>query len=85
MSTNCSLFLASMILNISAFSQPSIAWQRCYGSSGDDYFSDAIICSDGGYAATMYYSETDGDASGLFTKSFPAILTKFNPDFSIQW
>ena len=74
-----------MILNISAFSQPSIAWQRCYGSSGDDYFSDAIICSDGGYAATMYYSETDGDASGLFTKSFPAILTKFNPDFSIQW
>ena len=46
---------------------PVIEWQKCFGTSGNDWPTDLIATSDGGYIFTgqLYSTATDGDAAGL--------------------
>ncbi|MFZ1827060.1 MAG: T9SS type A sorting domain-containing protein, partial [Chitinophagales bacterium] len=62
---------------------PEIAWQRCYGTSGYDFFTDAITTSDGGFAAFVYYDHEDGD----FIDSLNAYgrFLKFDENFNLIW
>jgi hypothetical protein len=42
----------------------SIQWQKCYGGSGDDYASNVLQTSDGGYIAGGTSSSNDGQVTG---------------------
>lgn len=78
------LFFAVLITGFGVFAQPSIAWQRCYGTSSSDYFTDAILTNDGGFLASMFYNGTDGDA-GETDLTLPLRLIKFDSLFNIEW
>lgn len=76
-----------LFIRFTAFTQlpsgPEIAWQRCYGGSNDDYFTDAIHTSDGGILAAISTSSSDGDLIGQpFSYGW---LIKFDDDLEIEW
>jgi len=73
------------VLMTKSYDQPSIAWQRCNGTTYDDVITDAIITTDGGVLTAVDYSGYDGDAIGLSDLSMPATLMKFDSLFNIQW
>ncbi|MFN0275279.1 MAG: T9SS type A sorting domain-containing protein [Chitinophagales bacterium] len=64
---------------------PSIAWQRCYGGGGTDSFVDAVITSDGGFAAIAEFGSTDGDMADQDSLLYPATLMKFDSDMNLLW
>lgn len=74
-----------LLLQISCFGQASIIWQTCFGTSYDDYFTDAIHTSDEGFLTSLFYSGIDGDANPDDTIIYPARVIKFDSDFNIQW
>ncbi|HET8963239.1 MAG TPA: T9SS type A sorting domain-containing protein [Chitinophagales bacterium] len=62
---------------------PQIAWQRCYGTSGYDFFTDAITTSDGGFAAFVLYDLLDGDFAD--TLAMNSRLLKFDSEMNLIW
>ncbi|HET8963237.1 MAG TPA: hypothetical protein VFM99_05035, partial [Chitinophagales bacterium] len=76
-----------LFIQFTAFTQlptgPEIAWQKCYGTSGRDYFTDAIATSDGGFAAYVVYGAADGD----FLDSLQAYgrLMKLDSSMNLVW
>lgn len=79
------LFFDFMLTGFSVFAQPSIAWQRCYGSSFSDYYLDAKPTEDGGYITCIDYGNEDFDAAGVSDLDRPATLMKFDSSFNVQW
>ena len=79
------LFFAILMMGFCAYAQPSIAWQRCYGSSYRDYFMDAKPTVDSGYITCIEYGGIDFDAEGVSDLERPATLMKFDSDFNVQW
>lgn len=79
------LFFVILMMGFCAFAQPSIAWQRCYGTSNWDAFSDAKSTIDGGYITCIEYEGEDFDAEGVSDLERPATLMKFDSDFNVQW
>ncbi|MDP4242266.1 MAG: hypothetical protein Q8921_05970 [Bacteroidota bacterium] len=53
------LGLAMLLLPKLSHAQPSIQWQKCFGSISDDYFFSIIQTRDGGYAACGYSLSND--------------------------
>ncbi|MBK7109189.1 MAG: T9SS type A sorting domain-containing protein [Bacteroidetes bacterium] len=78
-------FLLAIVFTINAQvpTGPEIAWQRCYGTSGYDFFTDAITTSDGGFAAYVVYGAADGDY--LDTLQAYGRLMKFDSAMNIVW
>ncbi len=64
---------------------PDIAWQQCYGGTGNDYFTDAIITRDNGILAAIRPLSDDGDLEGMTKEEASGWVIKYNPDMSIQW
>lgn len=62
---------------------PSIAWQRCYGGSENDFFRDALLTTDGGFLTSLYTVSYDGDLEGV--ESPFGWVIKFDSVFNIQW
>lgn len=62
---------------------PEIAWQRCYGGSGDDFFYDAAIDKEGNIVTTSQNVSTDGYFSGKGIAS--AWVAKFNMLMEMEW
>lgn len=60
-----------------------IAWQRCYGTTGHDFFTDAINTSDGGILAFVVYDNNDGDCADCVDGD--GRLLKFDSDLNIIW
>lgn len=65
------------------FAQPSIAWQRCYGGTGTDYFTDALVTLDNGIITCITTSSLDGDLEGL-DSAFGWVI-KFDSLLEIEW
>ncbi|MFZ1612161.1 MAG: hypothetical protein WAT52_13895, partial [Chitinophagales bacterium] len=59
------LFAIAFNINAQVPTGPEIAWQRCYGGSANDFFSDAIHTTDGGILASILTSSTNGDLTGI--------------------
>lgn len=78
------LFIFS-IIPYYAYSQPTITWQECFGTSESDYFSDAILTSDNGFLVSATYNGFDGDAEGQDSLDVPATLLKFDANFNLIW
>lgn len=78
-------FLLGLFLFNQLVAQPDIAWQRCYGSSGFDAFTDVKLLNDNGFIACIDYSVSDFDAAGLYEFLSPATLVRFDSSFNIQW
>lgn len=62
---------------------PSVAWQKCFSTSGSDWFSGAVEDPKGGYFSAAYFEKTDyfldgQNDSGLF-------LVKFDVNFNVIW
>jgi hypothetical protein len=64
---------------------PNIAWQQCYGGTGEDYFTDAIITHDNGILAAIRPLSDEGDLEGMTKEEASGWVIKYNPDMSIQW
>ncbi len=79
------LCLTLALLGAKSYAQPSIAWQRCYGTTDNDHFNDAINTHDNGILAAIDYVGTDGDAEGLYDLAFPATLMKFDSVLNLEW
>lgn len=79
------IIIVLLIIPLGCIGQPSILWQTCFGTSYDDYFTDAVQTTDSGFLATFFYSGTDGDADPDDTIVYPARVIKFDSDFNIQW
>ena len=62
---------------------PEIAWQRCYGGSGLDFFTDAITTSDGGVLASIKASSDYGGSEGIPSSS--SSIIKFNNTMEVEW
>lgn len=75
------LILKSFIL----FSQPTIVQTYCFGTTADDYFTDAIITNDQNLLALTFYGGSDGDATDFDTLSYPSILMKFDTSLNLIW
>lgn len=83
------IYLVALLFGLILFNrleaQPDIAWQRCFGSSGFDRFSDVKLLNDNGFIACIDYSVSDFDAAGLYDFLSPATLVRFDSSFNIQW
>jgi hypothetical protein len=58
----------------------TIEWQKCFGGSNDDSFSDVINTSDGGYVITGTTSLGSCDVCNR-----DAWIIKLNPEGNIEW
>ncbi|MBP7400543.1 MAG: T9SS type A sorting domain-containing protein [Chitinophagales bacterium] len=77
------LFAIAFNINAQVPTGPEIAWQRCYGGSANDFFSDAIHTTDGGILASILTSSTNGDLTGIpYSNGW---IIKFNSDLEIEW
>lgn len=61
----------------------NLVWQKCIGGSNEDYATDIIQTSDGGYMVTGYSSSLNGDFSGVPFMS--SKLVKLNSTGVIEW
>ncbi|MBP9549886.1 MAG: T9SS type A sorting domain-containing protein [Chitinophagales bacterium] len=77
------LLAIAFTINAQVPTGPEIAWQRCYGGSSQDWFSDAIKTSDNGYLATITSLSSDVDITGDIP--YGAWVIKFNAVFDIEW
>ena len=77
------LFFAILMKGFCAFAQPSIAWQRCYGGTGTDYFTDAMVTLDNGIITCITTRSFDGDLEGL-DSAFGWVI-KFDSLLEIEW
>ena len=78
--------LLSLILFFSvANAQPEISFQTCVGTSGTDFFADAIITADGGFAAIPEFGGMDGIMENQDSLLYPATLMKFDGSLNIMW
>lgn len=77
------LLFFTTICNLISFTQPTIAWQRCYGGSKHDFFYDAIKTSDGGAISLLYTASDDGDLTGI-SSPFGWVI-KFDSNLEIEW
>lgn len=79
------LIIVFSMIPYCAFSQLTLAWQECYGTSESDYLSDAISTTDSGILVSATYGGTDGDAEGQDSLLIPALLLKFDTSLSLIW
>ncbi|HRF76554.1 MAG TPA: T9SS type A sorting domain-containing protein [Chitinophagales bacterium] len=77
------LFFAILMMGFSAFAQPSIVWQRCYGGTNNDYFTDAQNTLDNGVITCITTGSVDGDLAGL-DSAFGWVI-KFDSLLEIEW
>lgn len=77
------LFFAVLLIGFGVFAQPSIAWQRCYGGTGTDYFTDALVTLDNGIITCITTYSLDGDLEGL-DSAFGWVI-KFDSLLEIEW
>ena len=59
-------------------------WERSYGGSGKDYFSEMLLMDDGGYLVAGVTRSKDGDVTGNHGESDGWII-KMNEDGEIIW
>ena len=72
-----------LFISFITHAQPSIAWQRCYGGTDNDFFLYAIKTTDGGSIATIASGSEDGDLEGITNSS--GWVIKFDSLFNIEW
>ena len=77
------LFFIILMMGFCLHAQPSIAWQRCYGGTGTDYFTDALVTLDYGIITCITTSSLDGDLEGL-DSAFGWVI-KFDSLLEIEW
>jgi hypothetical protein len=75
--------LTLALLGAKSYAQPSIAWQRCYGGTGIDYFTDAQVTLDNGIISCITTGSHDGDLEGL-DSAFGWVI-KFDAMLELQW
>ena len=78
-------FFNTNLLHAQVNPGPQIIWQQCYGGTGNDYFTDAIITQDNGILAAIRPLSDEGDLEGMTKAEASGWVIKYNPDMSIQW
>jgi hypothetical protein len=75
------IFFGTSIL----YAQPTIAWQTCFSTTGDDFFSDAIITQYGQIAAVAKFAGYDGFMENQDSLPYPASLMMFDAGANLLW
>jgi len=80
------IFLLSLalLLQLSAFSQPSIQWQKSLGGTGYDAAYSIQPTSDGGYVVAGESDSNDGDVTGNHGDA-DFWIVKLTANMGIQW
>ena len=60
-------------------------WQKSYGGSEDEWGTDLITTSDGGYAIAAWTGSNDGDISGKLKGVYDFWLLKIAANGAVQW
>jgi len=83
------LFLSAFLLtcSIGTIAQPSIEWQRCLGSTANDWAYSVRNTQDGGYIATGFVTGGDGDVTGYHVDVFDKDMwvVKLDANGALQW
>jgi len=74
-----------LIISSGLFAQPVISFQKCYGTSGTDYFADAIITNDNGFASVVEFGGVDGFMEFQDSLVYPATFMKFDSNLDLEW
>lgn len=80
----CHLLLLILFFS-AANAQPEITFQTCYGTSGTDFFADAILTADGGFAAIPEFGGMDGIMENQDSLLYPATFMKFDESMNLIW
>src|SRR5579872_2255579 len=76
--------IASSLMPLIIYAQPSIQWQKCFGGSKQDLPGSIIPTSDGGYIMAGSTQSTDGDVTSGHG-GYDLWVVKMNADGSIKW
>ena len=79
------IILFGVLSTFSSFAQPSIEWQKCLGSTADDYANAIVQTFDNGYAVIGTTADSsNGDVTG--THGYGDLwLAKLSSSGSLQW
>jgi len=76
---------SSFIILNSAFAQPTIQWQKCFGGTSPDEAYCVEQTVDGGYIVAGYTDSNNGDVTGNHSSYMDYWVVKLNNSGTIQW
>lgn len=84
MKTIILFFLSPLICNLLS-AQPTIEWQKPYGSTGNDKFHDIVQTHDGNYVAMGIADSMNGDVGCNIKGKHDEWIIKISPSGNILW